>query len=106
VRCVFVPVLIFSRLPFSLTRTKSNMTRFLVIDRTGLGRAALNAAQERESTAPQREPGSIATPYDAVIADTCLTDDAWERDAEHRSGSRVAEVQAPDFRKLAWRLAH
>jgi hypothetical protein len=101
-----VPVLIFSPLPFSLTRTKSNMTRFLVIDRTGLGRAALNAAQERENTVPQREPGSIATPYDAVIADTCLTDDAWDGDAEPQTGSRVAEVQAPDFRKLARRLAH
>jgi hypothetical protein len=89
-----------------MTRTKSNMTRFLVIDHTGLGRAALNAAQERENTLPLRESGSIAAPYDAVIADTCLTDDGWDRDAEPRTGKRVAEVQAPDFRKLAWRLAH
>jgi hypothetical protein len=82
------------------------MTRFLVIDRTGLGRAALAAAQERQKSLPLPGPGTAATPYDAVIADTCLTDDAWDGDAEPQTGSRVAEVQAPDFRKLARRLAH
>ncbi len=82
------------------------MTRFLVIDRTGLGRAALDAAQERDNASPLREPGTITTSYDAVIADTCLPGDAWDGEAAHRAGSRVAEVQAPDFRKLAWRLAH
>ena len=82
------------------------MTRFLVIDRTGLGRAALAAAQERQESLPLPVPGTAATPYDAVIADTCLTDDAWDGDAEPQTGSRVAEVQAPDFRKLARRLAH
>jgi hypothetical protein len=87
---------------FSIARTKSNMTRFLVIDRTGLGRAA----QERQESLPLPVPGTAATPYDAVIADTCLTDDAWDGDAEPQTGSRVAEVQAPDFRKLARRLAH
>jgi hypothetical protein len=80
------------------------MPRFLVIDRTGLGRAALDAAQEREDDVPFSEPG--ATPYDAVVADTCVADELWDSDAEPRTGGGVAEVHAPDFRKLARRLSH
>jgi hypothetical protein len=82
------------------------MTRFLVIDSTGLGRAALDAAQMREDSPPLQEPGSAAAPYDAIVADTCLNDEAWDGEVEPHTGGRVAEVQAPDFRKLAWRLAH
>jgi len=79
------------------------MTRFLVIDRTGLGRAALNAAQERgDSLGPE----AVVTPYDAVVADICLTDDGRDGEAEPHTGNRLAEVQAPDFRKLAWRLSN
>ena len=82
------------------------MTRFLVIDSTGLGRAALDAAQDKHDDPALREPDTGATPYDAVVADTCMTSEIWDDDAEPRGGSRVAEVQSPDFRKLAWRLAH